>query len=119
MANFRRFLHMKIFITADMETVSGLINHEQTSEMGLQHQQARELMTGEVNAAVEGALEAGSTEIVVCDSHFAPPNLNIITEKLNPEAYLVNGLPRPLGQLQGIDRTFDAAILIGYHAMSQ
>ena len=107
---------LKLYITVDMEGIAGVVNYEHTSEKGREHERARRLMTGEVNAAIDAALEMGATEIVVSDSHFAVPNQNIISEELNPAAYLISGTPRPLSQLEGVDKSFDAAIFIGYHA---
>lgn len=107
---------LKLFISVDMEGIGGVINYEHTCEKGMEHEHARRLMTGEVNAAIETALEMGATEVVVSDSHYAIPNQNIIIEELNPAAYLINGTPRPLSQLQGVDESFDAAFLMGYHA---
>ena len=67
-----------------------------------------------MNAAIEGALAGGATEIVVSDSHGNGQNLLI--EKLQPSnVLLVRSWPRPLGMMQGIDETFAGAIFIGYH----
>jgi D-amino peptidase len=71
-------------------------------------------MTEEVNAAIRGALQAGATEIVVNDSHGSMRN--VIISELNPAAYLITGSPKPLSMMQGIDETYDAVFLIGYHA---
>jgi D-amino peptidase len=70
-------------------------------------------MTQEVNAAIEGAVEAGATEIVVSDSHGNGQNLLI--EKLPKDILLVRSWPRPLMMMQGIDETFAGVIFIGYH----
>ncbi len=71
-------------------------------------------MTQEVNAAIEDAIEAGATEIVVSDSHGNAQNLLI--EKLPKNTLLVRGFPRPLVMMQGIDATFDGVIFLGYHS---
>lgn len=105
---------MKIFISCDLEGVSGVVSREFTTPDGKQYARARELMTSEVNAVVEGALEAGATEVVVNDSHGSMTNLLI--EKIHPGATLITGAPKPLSMMQGIDSTFDAAIFVGYHA---
>ena len=78
------------------------------------YDRARSLMTGELNAAVEGALNAGAKEIIVNDSH--GPMINLLIEKINPAAKLITGSPKPLSMMQGIDRDFAAAIFVGYHA---
>ena len=51
---------MKVFISADMEGISGVTHAEHVRRDGKEHERARRLMTGEVNAAVEGAFEAGA-----------------------------------------------------------
>lgn len=104
---------MKIYISADMEGIVGVVTGEQLGPSGFEYNRAREFMTAEVNAAIEAAFEAGATEIVVSDSHGNGQNLLI--EKLNPKVTLVRAWPRPLMMMQGIDETFDGAICIGYH----
>ncbi|MDQ3748560.1 MAG: M55 family metallopeptidase [Acidobacteriota bacterium] len=105
---------MKIYISADMEGVVGAVTAEQLGPTGFEYQRFREFMTQEVNAAIEAAVEAGATEIVVSDSHGNGQNLLI--EKLPKNILLVRGFPRPLVMMQGIDATFDGAIFLGYHS---
>jgi len=104
---------MKIYISADMEGVVGVVTGEQLGPQGFEYQRFREFMTQEVNAAIEAAFEAGATEIVVSDSHGNGQNLLI--EKLPKNILLVRSWPRPLMMMQGIDETFAGAIFIGYH----
>lgn len=103
----------KIFISADMEGVAGAVTGEQLGPQGFEYARFREFMTAEVNAAIRAAREAGAGEIVVADSHGNGQNLLI--EKLPADVTVVRSWPRPLGMMQGIDETFDGAILIGYH----
>jgi D-amino peptidase len=105
---------MKIYISADMEGVVGVVTGEQLGPTGFEYQRFRELMTQEVNAAIEGALAGGATEIVVSDSHGNGQNLLI--EKLPRDILLVRSWPRPLGMMQGVDATFAGAVFIGYHS---
>lgn len=104
---------MKIYISADMEGVVGVVTNEQLGPQGFEYARFREFMTQEVNAAIEGALAAGATQIVVSDSHGNGQNLLI--EKLYKDVTLVRAWPRPLMMMQGIDETFAGAIFIGYH----
>ena len=108
---------LKIYISADMEGVGGVVTSQQTSLGGLEYQRFRHFMTAEVNAAIGAAFEAGATEIVVSDSHGNGQNL--LVEELHPEARLIRSWPRPLLMVQGIDESFDAAIFIGYHSAEQ
>ena len=104
---------LKIYISADMEGIVGVVTNEQLGPQGFEYQRFREFMTQEVNAAIEAAFEAGATEIVVSDSHGNGQNLLI--EKLPKNILLVRAMPRPLMMMQGIDETFAGAIFIGYH----
>ena len=105
---------LKIHISADMEGVVGAVTGEQLGPSGFEYQRFRKLMTNEVNAAIKAARSAGATEIVVADSHGNGKNLLI--EELPSDITLVRSWPRPLGMMQGIDDTFDAAIFLGYHS---
>lgn len=105
---------LKIYISADMEGVAGVVTTEQLGPTGFEYAKARELMTEEVLAAIAAAREAGATEIVVSDSHGNFQNLLI--DKLPEDVALVRGGPRPLSMMQGIDATFDAVLFIGYHS---
>src|SRR4029077_16749365 len=104
----------KIFISVDMEGISGVVQPAQPGPDGFEYQRAREWMTGEVNAAIAGIREAGPAEIVVCDSHGNGQSLLI--DKVPEDVRIVRGFPRPLEMMQGIDDTFSAAVFIGYHA---
>lgn len=105
---------LKIYISADMEGIAGVVTGEQLGPSGFEYARFREFMTGEVNAAIEGALAAGATEILVSDSHGNGQNL--LVERLPQDITLVRSWPRPLMMMQGIDESFDGAIFIGYHA---
>lgn len=107
---------MKIFISADIEGISGVIHREhQVSGTG-DYERSRRLMTQEVNAAIKGAIDAGADEILVNDSHGSMRN--IILEDLNSKARLITGFPKQLLMMEGIDASYDGVIFIGYHAMA-
>ena len=105
---------MKIYISADMEGVVGVVTADQLGPQGFEYERFRNFMTQEVNAAIEAAFEAGATEIVVSDSHGNGQNLLI--EKLPRNILLVRSWPRPLMMMQGIDETFAGVIFLGYHS---
>ncbi|RMD92197.1 MAG: hypothetical protein D6813_06315 [Calditrichaeota bacterium] len=105
---------LKIYISADMEGVVGVVTGEQLGPGGFEYQRFREFMTNEVLAAVEAAFEAGATEILVSDSH--GNGQNILIEKLPKNVQVVRSWPRPLMMMQGIDETFDGVIFLGYHS---
>jgi D-amino peptidase len=104
----------RLYLSADMEGIAGVVTGEQLGPQGFEYGRFRELMTEEVNAAIAAAREAGVTEFVVADSH--GNGQNILVERLPRDVTLVRAFPRPLGMMQGIDDTFDGAIFIGYHA---
>jgi len=104
---------VRIYISADMEGVVGVVTGEQLGPQGFEYARFREFMTQEVNAAIEGAMAGGATHIVIGDSHGNGQNLLI--EKLPRDVLVVRSWPRPLGMMQGIDETFAGAMFIGYH----
>ena len=105
---------LKIFISADMEGVTGAVTGEQLGPSGFEYGRFRQFMTNEVLAAIEAARAGGATEILVADSHGNGQNLLI--EQIPDDIQVVRSWPRPLMMMQGIDETFDGAIYIGYHA---
>jgi D-amino peptidase len=107
---------MRIYLSADLEGVCGVVDVEHTRRNGREHDKARKWMVHEVNAAVEGALKAGVEEVVVNDSHGTMRNL--LPEELHPEAELITGSPKPMSMLEGLSEDFDGTFFIGYHARS-
>jgi D-amino peptidase len=105
---------LKVFISVDMEGISGIVHGDQTTSGTDEYAAGRKWMAEDVNAAVEGAFEAGATEVVVNDSHGSMRNID--PDALHPRAILISGSPKPLSMMQGIDGSFSACLLIGYHA---
>jgi len=104
----------KVFISADMEGVSGLTSSSQFSPGGSDYDLGRRLMTAEVNAAIAAAFDAGAGSVVVRDDHGSTTNL--LPDQLDQRAVLITGKPTPYAMMQGIDSSFAAALFIGYHA---
>ncbi len=104
----------KIFISVDMEGIGGIGTSKMTSSSGKDYARGRVLMTAEVNAVVEAIFSAGDAEILVNDSHGDMQNL--LHTELDPRVTYIQGNIKPLGMVQGLDASFDAAIFIGYHA---
>jgi len=105
---------LKVFISVDMEGISGIVHGDQTSPGTAEYAAGRKWMAQDVNAAVEGALAAGADEVVVNDSHGSMRNID--PDDLHPKAILISGTPKPLSMMQGIDPSFQACLFIGYHA---
>jgi D-amino peptidase len=104
---------MKIFVSSDMEGTAGVVAWEQCVGDGPEAATGRELLLAEVNAAIEGALAGGGTEIVVNDSHSQMRNLP--PRKLAGQASYISGSHKPLYMMQGLDGSFDAVLLVSYH----
>jgi D-amino peptidase len=106
---------MKVFISADMEGTTGATCWNDVDPSKRSYQRFRRLLTGDVNAAIEGALEAGATEVLVNEAHDGMRN--ILIEELNTKARLISGfMGKRLCMMSGIDGSFDAAFLISYHS---
>ncbi|MEM3716081.1 MAG: M55 family metallopeptidase [Candidatus Bathyarchaeia archaeon] len=106
---------MKIFIMTDLEGASGVAGYWSDIDFGgKDYEAARRLLTGDVNAAVEGAFEAGASEVVVLDGHGAA--LTILMEDLDPRAQLIRG--RRILELEGLDDSFDLMFAVGAHSMA-
>jgi D-amino peptidase len=111
---------MRVYISVDMEGVAGVVHEDQTDPITPRHageyNRFRRLMTSEANAAVEGALAAGATGVLVNDSHWLMRNL--LAEELHPAAELLSGGPKLRSMVEGVELGFDAAMFVGYHAMA-
>ena len=106
---------LKVFISVDMEGITGVVNVDDASRGGKDYDYFRQTMTREANAAIEGALAAGATEIVVRDSHGTA--LNLLPEMLNRNSKLLRDWSEgPMYMMEGIDESYDAAVFVGYHA---
>lgn len=106
---------MKIFISADIEGVTGATHWDETDPQKPDYSEFRDQMTAEVAAACEAAYEAGATEVWVKDAH--GPARNLKASKLPQDIRLVRGWSgHPFGMVEGLDETFDALLLIGYHS---
>lgn len=108
---------MRIFISVDMEGVSGVTRWEDVITSGQDYQRARSWMTGDVNASVEGARAAGATEFVVEENHGVEALCNLMLDEIDPEVEVVRGQPRGgATTMAALDESFDAVFLVGHHA---
>lgn len=105
----------KVFVITDMEGVDGVFDEELQCVpwKSPRWEESRKLLTGEVNAAVDGLYEGGATEVVVLDGHWSGANLSVMD--ISPKARLLTGsVPRTYT----LDRSYSAMIFIGQHAMA-
>lgn len=105
---------LKVYISADMEGVAGIVSMEQLGPPSPDYEWARRLMTAEVNSAITAAFDAGATQVVVSDGHGSHTNLH--ADEIDQRASLITGAPSPLGMIEGMDSTFGAVIFVGFHA---
>ncbi len=116
---------VKILISADMEGTCGVVNWVQVippeiasggrTGSTVEYERARLRMTREVNAAIEGAIAGGATEVIVNDSHDGMRN--IIVDELHESARYISGFDKDLLMVHGVDEEgVDAVFYTGYHA---
>jgi D-amino peptidase len=104
----------RLFIVTDMEGVGGVNSwDEQTTPGQRRFEESRRLLTGELNAAIEGALDGGAGDIVVWDGHDGSRSLAI--DEIHPRAALIQGKPTPADYYMGEGR-FDGLLFVGQHA---
>jgi D-amino peptidase len=105
---------VKVYVSVDMEGVAGIVDWEQCIAGGDDYAMGRDLLVGEVRAAVEGALAAGASQIMVNDSHSVMRNL--APDALPAPVSYLSGRFKPRYMMQGLDGSYDAALFLGYHA---
>lgn len=106
---------MRIYISADIEGIAGVVSRAHTGTEGFEYQQARIWMTDSVTAAANAAFAEGASEVVISDSHGNAQNL--LLDRLPRQVQVVRSWPRPLSMMQGVEHgRFDGAMFIGYHA---
>jgi D-amino peptidase len=105
---------VKVYISVDMEGVAGISDWEQCIAGGDDYPLGRDLVLGETNAAIDGAIEAGASEILVNDSHSSMRNLP--PSELGGHASYLSGRFKPLYMMEGLDPSYDAIVFLGYHA---
>jgi D-amino peptidase len=97
-----------ILMITDAEGVAGVCRQDQTDPKS---PELKQLLTGEINAAVEGFLAGGADEVLVWDGHDGSQTLSVLT--IHPKARLLMGSPAPSGLLE---RKFAGLAFVGQHA---
>lgn len=105
---------LKVYISVDMEGIGGVVTSDQLGPAGFEYARARQFMTDEALAAIQGARDAGATEILVSDSHGNGQNLLI--DQFPSDVRIIRSWPRPLMMMEGIDSSFTVAVFVGYHS---
>ena len=110
---------MRVYISVDLEGIGGINDPHPTDPKDSRYPTSVALMVGETNAAIDGALAAGASDILVNDSHWNMYNL--LPEDLHPAARVLQGQKAwsmVAGAQPGDDgaAAFDVALFVGYHA---
>ena len=103
----------RVYISVDMEGISGISGDDQLSAGGAEYGRSRKLMAEDANAAIRGAFAGGATDVLVNDSHGGQRNL--LPEDLDPRARLICHSFKRHGMMEGLDDSFSAVVFVGYH----
>lgn len=106
---------MKIYISADMEGISGINHPDHVRRDGRLYAEGRKLLTEDANAAIRGAFDGGAEEVIIADMHGGANNF--IVSELDPRALVLEGAPRT-PRFPFLDEQVDGLFLLGYHAMN-
>jgi D-amino peptidase len=104
---------VKVFVSTDIEGTAGIVDWQQVRGPGAEYELGRELLTDEVNAAIDGAAQAGATHVLVNDAHSTMHNMR--PGSLHHHASYLSGRHKPLYMMEGLDGTFDAVFMVAYH----
>lgn len=108
---------MKIYVSVDFEGICGTTHWDEVTSGTGDYPEFQKQMTAEVVGACQGAAKSGTSEIVIRDAHDSARN--IIASELPRNSRLIRGWSNhPYLMMQGLDATFDAAIMIGYHSFA-
>src|SRR5512133_1123253 len=106
---------MKVYISADIEGITGTTVWDETEKKHPDYAEFQQQMTAEVSAACESCIQAGAEEVWVKDAHDSARN--ILAAQLPPQTRLLRGWSgHPYLMMEGLDSSFQAALMIGYHS---
>jgi D-amino peptidase len=108
---------MKVFVSVDMEGISGLVRWADVISEGIDYARNRRFLTQDANAAVEGAFDAGASEVVVEENHGVQELCNLLMDEIDPRCRVVRGAGRPgATTMAGLDAATGVVLLVGHHA---
>ena len=105
---------MRILVSVDIEGVAGVVHPDHARPGNADYERARRWMTAEASAAIAGARAGGATDVIVNDSH--GDFRNLLAETIDPSVRLLQGKPRELGMMAGVEDGCVAVFLVGWHA---
>jgi len=108
---------MKVFISVDMEGISGLVRWMDVSPNGIDFAANRIAMTHDANAAIRGAFDAGATAVVVEENHGVEDLCVLDMNHIDDRCSVIRGAGRPgASTMVGLTENVGVALLIGHHA---
>jgi D-amino peptidase len=107
---------VKVFVSVDMEGISGLVRWQDVSPNGTDFARNRALMTLDANAAVDGAFAAGATEVIVEENHGVEDLCVLLMDEIDPRCSVIRGAGRPgATTMAGLDASIGVVLLVGHH----
>ena len=108
---------MKVFLSVDMEGISGLVRWADVVTRGIDFERNRRFMTLDANAAIAGAFDAGATEVVVEENHGVEELCDLLLDEIDPRCRVVRGAGRPTATtMAALDASIGVVLLVGHHA---
>ncbi len=108
---------MKVWISVDMEGISGLVRWADVISAGMDFQRNRRFMTQDTNAAIAGAFDAGASEVVVEENHGVEELCDLVLDEIDPRCRVVRGAGRPTATtMAGLDTQIGVVLFVGHHA---
>jgi D-amino peptidase len=108
---------MKVFISVDMEGISGLVRWADVITGGIDFGRSRRFMTLDANATISGAFDGGATEVVVEENHGVEELCDLLLDEIDPRCRVVRGAGRPFATtMAALDASVGVVFLVGHHA---
>jgi len=105
----------KIWIYADMEGINNITDWQEVNPAFIKYKKGAELMTEEVNSAIQGIRKCGCENIFINDLHWFYNNL--IWGKISTKVLSCAG--SNLNIKDFFSKNFDAVVIVGMHAKNE
>jgi D-aminopeptidase len=109
-----------IYISIDFEGIAGISHAKHAFPTQAHDYAGYHVALKQLKYTIEQLFSALSDEtphrILINDAHASMTNLFLAEVKLPPYVNLISGKPKKFGMMAGLDDSFDACVLIGYHA---
>ena len=108
---------MRVYISVDMEGISGLVRWADVASQGIDFQVNRSRMTADTNAAIAGAFHAGATDVIVEENHGVEDLCVLVMDEIDPRCRVIRGAGRPgATTMAGLTSQAGVVLLVGHHA---